>query len=93
MSDSEQCSKRLRLELDLISILVNFSCELGQIGGSFEKKILSGAKNLIRFYIALNLSCCEKIVFLVFFVIQNLVDIKVADFGDIALCSKERRVV
>ena len=29
-----------------------------------------------------------------FFAIQNLVDIfKVADFGDIALCSKERRVV
>ena len=31
-------------QLDLISILVNFSCELGQIGGSFEKKIQSGAK-------------------------------------------------
>ena len=29
MSDSEQCSNRL--ELDLISLLVNFSCELGQI--------------------------------------------------------------
>ena len=29
MSDSEQCS--IRLELDLISLLVNFSCELGQI--------------------------------------------------------------
>ena len=29
MSDSEQCSNRL--ELDLISILVNFSCELGPI--------------------------------------------------------------
>ena len=28
-SDSEQCSNRL--ELDLISRLVNFSCELGQI--------------------------------------------------------------
>ena len=27
--DSDQCSKRL--ELDLISLLVNFSCELGQI--------------------------------------------------------------
>ena len=27
MSDSEQCSNRL--ELDLISLLVNFSCELG----------------------------------------------------------------
>ena len=29
MSDSEQCSNRL--ELYLISLLVNFSCELGQI--------------------------------------------------------------
>ena len=29
MSDSEQCSNRL--ELDLISILVNFSCELNII--------------------------------------------------------------
>ena len=29
MSDSEQCSNRL--ELDLISLLVNFSCEFGQI--------------------------------------------------------------
>ena len=29
MSDSEECSNRL--ELDLISPLVNFSCELGQI--------------------------------------------------------------
>ena len=29
MSDSEQCSNRF--ELDLISLLVNFSCELGQI--------------------------------------------------------------
>ena len=29
MSDSEQCSNRL--ELDLISLLVNFSSELGQI--------------------------------------------------------------
>ena len=28
MSDSEQCSNRL--ELYLISLLVNFSCELGQ---------------------------------------------------------------
>ena len=46
MSDFEQCSNRL--ELDLISILVNFSCELGQIGGSFEKKSKVGAKNLIR---------------------------------------------
>ena len=31
MSDSEQCSNRL--ELDLISLLVNCSCELGQIMG------------------------------------------------------------
>ena len=29
MSDSEQCSNRLHL--DLILILVNFSCELGQV--------------------------------------------------------------
>ena len=29
MSDSEQCSSRL--ELDLILLLVNFLCELGQI--------------------------------------------------------------
>ena len=29
MSDSEQCSNRL--ELDIISLLVNFSCELGPI--------------------------------------------------------------
>ena len=29
MSDSEQCSNRL--ELDLILLLVNFSCELGQV--------------------------------------------------------------
>ena len=36
MSDSEQCSNRLKL--DLISILVNFVCELEKIGGSFEKK-------------------------------------------------------
>ena len=54
MSDSEQCLNRL--ELDLISLLVNFSCELGQIGGSVAKKIQSGAKNVIifSFYIALN---------------------------------------
>ena len=46
-SDSEQFSNRL--QLDLISILVNFACELGQIGGSFEKKkIQNGATNLIR---------------------------------------------
>ena len=43
-------------QLDLISILVNFSCELGQISGSFQKKEFKvGPKNLIRFYIALNL--------------------------------------
>ena len=29
MNDSEQCSNRL--ELDLMSLLVNFLCELGQI--------------------------------------------------------------
>ena len=70
MSDSEPCSNRL--ELDLILILVNFSCELGQIGGYFQKKNPKwGPKNLIRFYIALNLG--EKWFF---FVIQNLVDIQ-----------------
>ena len=35
-------------QLDLILILVNFSCELGKIGGSLEKKVQSGAKNVIR---------------------------------------------
>ena len=54
----------------------------------FRKKSKVGPKNLIRFYIALNLG--EKWFF---FAIQNLVDIQIADFGDIALCSKERRVV
>ena len=34
MSDSEQCSNRL--ELDLISLLVNFSYELGQIMARFD---------------------------------------------------------
>ena len=39
----------------IISILVNFSYDLGKIGGSLEKKSpQSGATNLIRFYIALN---------------------------------------
>ena len=51
MSDSEQCSNRL--QLDLILILVTFSYELGKLGGSIEKKVRSGASNLIRFYIAL----------------------------------------
>ena len=41
MSDSEQCSSRLHL--DLISVLVSFSYDfLGKIGGSFEKKVQSG---------------------------------------------------
>ena len=34
MSDFEQCSDRL--QLDLILILVNFSCEFGQIGETFD---------------------------------------------------------
>ena len=34
MSDSEQCSNRL--ELDLISLLVNFSCELGSIMTKYD---------------------------------------------------------
>ena len=46
------CSNQL--QLDLISILVNFSYALGQIGESFKKKVQSGTKNVIRFYIALN---------------------------------------
>ena len=71
MSDSEQCSNRLELDL----VLVNFSCELGQIGGSFQKKSKVGPKNLIRFYIALNLG--EKCFF---FAIQNLVDIQSSRF-------------
>ena len=34
MSDCEQCSNRL--ELDLISLLVNFSCKLGQIMARYD---------------------------------------------------------
>ena len=34
MSDSEQCSNRLKL--NLISLLVNFSCELGQIMARYD---------------------------------------------------------
>ena len=34
MSDSDQCSNRL--ELDLISLLVNFSCEVGQIMARYD---------------------------------------------------------
>ena len=45
---------RTNSELDLILILVDFSYELGHVGGSFEKIIQSGTTNLIRFYIALN---------------------------------------
>ena len=33
---------RTKFQRDLISILVNFACELEQIGGSFEKKYQSG---------------------------------------------------
>ena len=44
MSDSEPCSNQL--QLDLISILVNFSYELGK-WADFEEKIQSGAKNVI----------------------------------------------
>ena len=36
-------------QLDLMSILVNFLCEFWQIGGSFEKKIQSGAKISLDF--------------------------------------------
>ena len=52
MSDSEQCLNQL--ELYLISLLVNLSYALGQIDGSFQKKVYGGAKNLIMFHIALN---------------------------------------
>ena len=61
----EQTDSQLHLIL-----LINFSCELeqimtrydllgktfelGQIGGSFKKKVQSGVTNLSRFYIALN---------------------------------------
>ena len=76
MSDSEQCLNWL--EFDIISLLVNFSCEMGQImtiydflwarwvnlinvqptqtwSNSILVNLSCGAKNLIRFYIALNL--------------------------------------
>ena len=48
MSDSEKSSNRL--QLDLILILVNFSYELGLIGGSFEKRVQNGATNLKVLY-------------------------------------------
>ena len=45
-----------------MSILVNLSCQLGQIGGFFEKKKSKlEAKNVIRLYIAVNLG--EKCFF------------------------------
>ena len=61
MSDSEQCSNRL--ELDLISLLVNFSCELGQIMTRYDfllarRVILSNVRtdsNLT--YLLINFSC------------------------------------
>ena len=75
------------LQFDLFLFLVSFSYELWQIGGSFEKKVQSGT--LIRFYISLNWGekwflPSKKLKLCIF---------KVADFGDIALCSTERRVV
>ena len=56
--------------------MVNFSYDLGQIGGSVEKKIQSWAKNVIRLHIALNWG--RKM----FFTIQkaNLVDIQSSRF-------------
>ena len=42
MSDSEQCSNGL--QLDLISILVNLSYEFGEISGYFEEKSKVGLK-------------------------------------------------
>ena len=84
---------------DSVQTNSNFVCELGQImtrydfllarrgilnnvrtDSNLRKKVQSGANHLIRFYSALN--CGEF-----FFAIQK------ADFGDIALCSKERRVI
>ena len=53
------------------------------------KKVQSGATNLIGFYIALNWG--EKMVFAI--QKENLVDIQSSRFRDMALCSKERRVI
>ena len=65
----EKCFFEIEKFVDIQSN--RFSCELGQIGGSFErKKSKVGAKNLIRFYIALNLG--EKC----FFEIEKFVDIQ-----------------
>ena len=51
MSDSEQCSDRL--ELYLISLLVNFSCELGQIMTRYDFLWLDEWFSMIHFLIAL----------------------------------------
>ena len=56
MSDSEQCSDRL--ELYLISLLVNFSCELGQIMTRYDFLWLDEWFSMIHFLIALTF-CTE----------------------------------
>ena len=63
MSDSEQCSNQLKL--DLISLLVNFSCELGKIMTRYDflwarRVILSNVRTdsqLDLISILVNLSC------------------------------------
>ena len=44
MNDSEQCSNRL--EFDLILILVNFACELGQIMSIYDLSNVRTDSNL-----------------------------------------------
>ena len=60
MSDSEQCSNRL--ELCLISVLVNFSCKLGQIMTRYDflcaiRVILSNVRTDLNFNFFGNFSC------------------------------------
>ena len=70
MSDSEQCSNWL----ELISLLANFSYELGKIGGSFEKKVRSGDNNVIS-----QVLYCFELRRKMFFAIQkaNLVHVDI----------------
>ena len=53
MSDSEQCSDRL--ELYLISLLVNFSCELGLIMTRYDFLWLDERFSMIHFLIRFNI--------------------------------------
>ena len=63
MSDSEQCSNRL--EFDLISLLVNFSCELEQIMTRYDflwarisdSKQCSNRLELLHNFTLVNFSC------------------------------------